>query len=125
MNAHAIDGKKNREKEAEWGFGNEERLRSTITLCNSTALSRLTLTMADSIATEIKRKRPPTFQHYPVDRGKPIKLLSLTLPVILRRNSEEVEKSLGGKDQDQVEMEGSEKERRPCCQLKIGFTCLR
>ena len=47
------------------------------------------------------------------------------LPVTLRQISEEVEESLGGKDQDQVEMEGSEKERRPRYQLKIGFTCLR
>ena len=80
--------------------------------------------MADSITTGMKRKRPPTFQHLPVHRGKPTKLL-LKLPVTLRLNSEEVEKSLGGKDQDQVEMESSEKERRSCYKLKIGFTCLR
>jgi len=29
--------------------------------------------MADSIASGIKRKRPPTFQHYPVDRAKKLK----------------------------------------------------
>ena len=68
--------------------------------------------MADSnsIATGIKRKRPPTFQHYPVDKGMSVNGFHNSSHNS-RINSEEVEKSLGGKDQDQVKMEGSEEER--------------
>ena len=51
--------------------------------------------MADSNSTTtgIKRKRPPTFQHYPVDRGKLVQNVFPILPVTLDKIAKKLKKA--------------------------------